>query len=315
MKLTGKYQNIYKVLLCLALLFLLDRTVGWGLRYLYFKPKEGKYHDLTYALDSTRADLVIVGSSRATHSYVAQQIQDSLHISCYNAGMWGTRFLHQYATLQTIVHRYHPKIIIWDYWEGLVKNELTYQDVASLDPFYNTHEEIRKVIDFAKPSEKYKMLSRVYPYNSTLMYNLNKVVNAYKSDKKEASVKGFVPLKHTWTEPLTVSSYNGATMPIDSNCVRFYKAAIAFCKKENIKLIMIESPYYGKYLQRPNYDVLAEQIAHEQDIPFLDMTNKGTLLTAGNFSEPKHLNENGAHLFTAEVIKAIRKHTDEIIKQ
>src|ERR1700761_5831322 len=120
------YTRLAKIALFIALVYVLDLVVGAGLKAIYFKPKEGKYFDQTYALDSTKAEILIQGSSKASHGYISQIIEDSLHMSCYNAGREGSNFLHQYATIHSMLTRYKPKIIIWDFWEGLYYNQPDY---------------------------------------------------------------------------------------------------------------------------------------------------------------------------------------------
>jgi len=301
------YKNVLKVLLCVGLVYVLDYLVGAGLRYLYFKPKEGKYYNLTYTIDSTKANIVVIGSSRASHSYVSQDIEDSLHLSCYNAGMEGAQFLHQYATIQSITKRYHPKIIIWDYWKGFEKNDLYYMEIGTLSPFYHSHPEIKALIDTTRPNEKYKLLSHIYPFNSTLFYNLNKSFSVYKSSEKDPSVKGWIPLHKLWEDKLQVAEYSGKVLPVDSNCISFYRSTIRYCKKNNIRLYIVASPYYGTYQKPANFDVLAQRIAREEGAPFFNYLNDSTLLSSGKyFSDVKHLNEEGAHLFTAKLVKAIQ---------
>lgn len=288
--------------------YLLDYATGTGLRYMYFKPTEGKFHDLTYALDSTRADLIIVGSSRASHGYVSQQIEDSLHLSCYNAGMEGAQFLHQYATVQSIIKRHKPKIIIWDYWKGLEQNELYYLELTSLAPYYFSHPEIKEIIDHTRPHEKYKMLCKVYPFNSTLFYNINKVLNIYKSAEKDRSAKGWIPLRRTWTEPLEHITAPAITLPLDTTCVKYLRATMNYCKQNNIKLFIVLSPYFAAYKNQANYDVAVEELAKIENTPLLNFFADSTLLaTPKYFAEPKHLNDQGAQIFTAKLIQAIKK--------
>ncbi|TFF39192.1 hypothetical protein [Mucilaginibacter psychrotolerans] len=306
-------KNLWKVLLCILLLIALDRLVGAGLRYLYFKPDTGKYHDLTYAIDSTRAEVVVIGSSRASHSYVSQVLEDSLGLSVYNAGMEGAKFLHQYATFKGITSRYKPKMIIWDYWEGLSYSELNYLELTTVSPYYFTHPAIQKLIDDTRPNEKYKMLCAVYPFNSSLVYNLNKSLSVYKNKEKSTSVKGWIPLERTWNEPLAVADSAGVGLPLDTNCVKLYTSAVKYCRENHIKLYMVQSPFFIAYRHPTYYDVVAQKIAAENGVPYFNFFNDSTALSSPKyFAEPRHLNDEGAHMFTTKLAIAIKKTEAEL---
>ena len=60
------------------------------------------------------ADIVILGSSRALHHYVPQIIEDTLGLTCYNAGTDGQGIILNYGRYQMLSQRYTPKIIIYD---------------------------------------------------------------------------------------------------------------------------------------------------------------------------------------------------------
>lgn len=77
---SGYLKLFTRLAIFAVLIYLMDFIVGSGMKKLYFTPKEGKFYDNTYAFDSTRADVLIVGSSKAAHNYVSQIIEDSLQL-------------------------------------------------------------------------------------------------------------------------------------------------------------------------------------------------------------------------------------------
>ena len=60
---------LIKTFIFLTILIMLDFSIGSILQYFYFKQKSGLLYRTTYSLDSTRADLLVLGSSTATHHY------------------------------------------------------------------------------------------------------------------------------------------------------------------------------------------------------------------------------------------------------
>ena len=301
------YLNVLLKLAILAvLIFVLDFVIGTGAKKLYFKPTEGKFYDETYAFDSTKADILIVGSSKAAHNYISQNIEDSLNLTSYNAGHEGARFLHQYALLKGILNRYHPKIIIWDYYIGFKLDPANYFELSTILPYYENHEEIRPIVDSRSEFEKYKMISKIYPYNSTIVYNANKLLGFYKNPEKDRSVKGFVPLRSKWKDEIKVSKKD--VVPLDSTCISAYKSIIKYCKSNNIQLVMVNSPLYKHFKSTPNYDRVAKEIAASENIPFLEYSTDTTFMNNQEyFNDPLHLNAEGAKLFTNKLISNIKE--------
>lgn len=300
-------QFLIKLSLFGVIIFLLDFAIGTGLKKLYFKAKEGKFYDQTYAFELTKADLLIIGSSKATHHYVSQKIEDSLRMSTYNAGGEGAHFLHQCALLKSIFKRYHPKVIIWDYYSGLKNDPVTYFQLSAILPHYETHHEIRPIVKLRSPFEKYKMLSKIYPYNSTIIYSINRAINFYKNPHKGKSIKGFIPLRKTWEHQI-VKYRRKELNPLDSNCIAEYKSIIKYCKSNNIQLYVVNSPLYRYFISKPNYDIVAREIADQENVTFLDYSTDTTFINNNHyFSDPIHLNVKGASVFTNKLITEIKK--------
>ena len=60
---------LLKCILFCAILFLLDFFLGNLLKYMYFRQGFGELYLTTYAIDSTKANVLIFGSSTANHHY------------------------------------------------------------------------------------------------------------------------------------------------------------------------------------------------------------------------------------------------------
>ncbi|MBQ2702662.1 MAG: hypothetical protein IJF63_02230, partial [Alistipes sp.] len=72
----------------------------------------------------TDVDVLIVGSSRASHHYDAQLLIDSINnytqssYSIYNAGIDGNFLNHNACRLESILDRYQPKLVIFEIGES-----------------------------------------------------------------------------------------------------------------------------------------------------------------------------------------------------
>ena len=154
----------------LLVVFIIDQVLGRTLRHYYFTSTSGENYRTTYALDSTNADIIILGSSRASHHYVPKIIKDSLGLSCYNTGRDGNFLLFNFAVFKSIVKRYSPKVVILDLNPfELYEAANSYDGLSTLLPYYWDKPELRGIIELRSRVERYKMLSAVYPFNSKIL--------------------------------------------------------------------------------------------------------------------------------------------------
>lgn len=239
-KLGMKYMS--KALLLFVLLLMTDRGVGYGLKWMYFNQKGEDFYYTTKALDKQTADLVILGSSRARNHYNPEILQDSLGISCYNAGRSGCFLVYQRAQLDLILDRYTPKAIILEVTPyDMTVGEGDYDRLSGLLP-YQHHASWQKVISIKSPWEKYKCWSAIYPYNSKFF----KMVKNLK-DRGVFHTNGFQPLEGFLKEEK--KDYTNS-VTIDSRKVEAMEYIIEVCKTKQIMLTMVTSPMYADVWRR-----------------------------------------------------------------
>src|ERR1700729_1741821 len=77
---------LVKLLVVALAVFIADAVIGRLMEHFYFRIRHGEQGRVNYAVDSTIAPIVVLGSYRASHHYVSAILQDSLHQPCYNAG-------------------------------------------------------------------------------------------------------------------------------------------------------------------------------------------------------------------------------------
>ncbi len=282
--------------------FVFDLLIGKSLNYNYFKAVEGENFQITHAMEKTKADVLIIGSSRANHHYIPKMIQDSLNLSCYNAGMDGCVLLYQNAILKSVLKRYVPKVIILDFIGGLEDEELSYDMLSMLTPYYDTHEEIREVVEQKSPFEKIKLLSNIYPHNSEV-YNILRNTN---HSNKRVTDNGYKPEEGVWQKEMdtikTVIPYE-----FDKTILAANKEFLHLAKNSGAKVIVIYSPIYLSFKQKQEIDFM-KKLCKEQKIPFWDFSNDSLFLNNKKyFKDVKHLNHIGASLYTNIIIEKLKK--------
>jgi hypothetical protein len=193
----GYKKFFIKLFIFLAIVVLFDFAIGAALRHYYFKQESGVQYRTTYSMEQTKADLVIFGSSRATHHYVPDVFEQRLNMSYYNVGRDGNFIFYHYAVLKSILKRYTPKIIILDISGAEFSvGQDSYDRLSALLPYYKTHPEIRPIVELKSEYEKIKLASSIYPFNSSIITIA--LGNAEFNKKRNDDTEGYVPLKKNW---------------------------------------------------------------------------------------------------------------------
>lgn len=295
---------LLKLLLVFAFVAVFDYLFGTILRHFYFKQESGLQYRTTYSLELTTEDVIIIGASRANHHYHPEVFEKRLGMSYYNTGRDGSPVFYHYAVLKCILKRYTPKIVIMDFTgEEFRKDQEGYDRLSSLLPYHKSHPEIRSIIELRGPYEKVKLLSSIYPYNSSLFTIA--VGNAEFNKKRRGDIKGYVPLGGVWNEPV-ITDNTQSDYEVDSNKVNAYSSFIKDCINAGTRLYIICSPYYFKTTQTDISFAMAQDIAQKNKIPFLNFF-KDSAFNSNNalFSDMVHLNDDGAKFFSNKVIDRI----------
>jgi len=182
-----------KIFYLFILVFILDFSIGYLLRYLYFNQKSGLQYRTTYSLEKTNQDIIILGPSTANHHYIPTIIEDSLNMTCYNTGRDGNGLLYNLAVQNAILKRYKPKLFIVDIRPSLLSDNFNdLERLSSLLPYYENHIEIREIVRKRSTFEDLKLISRIYPFNSSLLIIISNNLNHKKNSKIDYN--GYIPL-------------------------------------------------------------------------------------------------------------------------
>lgn len=289
-------QFFLRLLLIVSVIFVCDKGIGTILKHFYFRQESGAGYRSTYVIDSTFADILIFGSSRANHCYDPEIFEDSLHYTCYNAGRDGSYILYTYAMFKAVTRRYNPKLIIIDIRpEDLNYNSFEYDRLSLLLPYYQKHPEISRIIDFRGPFEKIKLISAIYPYNSLILQIL--IGNLEYNKDRVTDIKGYLPyfniMKNERIGTLQIGSFT-----IDENKNRALKDIISTCKQKRIDLVFVYSPVWS--ICQSGYSRAISELCSKNGIRFIDLSNYPTFLNHPEyFNDWDHLNNDGVRVFSS----------------
>jgi hypothetical protein len=293
-----------RLLILFMILFAIDYSLGSLFRYLYFKQESGELYRITYCIEKTHEDILVVGSSRANHHYHPDVFEKRLGLSFYNTGVDGEHIFYQAAILKGVLKRYAPKIVLLDFVEAeFDKDHASYDRLSSLLPYYYDHPEIRPILNLKSPYEKYKMLSKLYPYNSEI-FQIMLGETDYKKLKHE-DIKGYIPRLELWDEPIKTVVYP-EKYPLDTNKIKIFESMIKDCTSAGSKLYIVCSPYFFDAKNQEYSIRLGKQIAKKYNIDFFDFSDNPAFTKNANlFADFAHLNDSGAKLFSEMLIDSL----------
>jgi hypothetical protein len=279
----------------------MDLIFGNVLRHFYFKQKSGFYYHLIYSLDSTEAEVIILGSSRASRHYVPEIIEDSLNLTCFNTGVDGNYMFNNYAVYKSIIERYTPKVVLMDINPGEIYTGTEgYDQLAPLLPFYKTKKEIKSVIHLKSKFERLKLISKIYPFNSSLLA----IVTGILQTEDINVLKGYMPLFGNVSDT-TIGCRREENKEIDINKIKVLEALASDCDDRNIKLVFIQSPKYIKVIQETSVSLI-NKLASNHGAEFWNYVNDTVFLKPEYFKDANHMNNSGAYKFTRAIADRIK---------
>lgn len=295
---------ILKVSVFFLVVLVFDILSGKAFSYLADHAKGGDNMRNNYICNETNEDILVFGSSRAIHHYNPIIISDSLGMSCYNCGYDGNGAILSYGRYQLICQRYHPKVLIYDVIPkfDLLAGEDNHKYLGHLYPYYDK-KGISEVFESVDDTEKYKMMSQMYRYNS----KFHQIAADFVYPLYIVKANGFMPLNGD-VDTMRIKK-NNKVLP--SEKPKFDSLKIAYLNKfidesNGAKLIFLVSPMW--------YGITSEQLSPIRDIclqrniPFLDFSNDLKYVHNNTyFKDGSHLNARGADEFTKDLIVELRK--------
>lgn len=265
-----------------------------------------------YSLNKVTDDIIIVGSSRAETGYNSMILMDSLqNYNVFNCGGDDQGFFYTNLLVNSILDRYSPKCILWDFREDELGGK-PIENLSLVYPHYWKNEYIRKELDLIEGSQfKFLMWINAYRYNATAGRILRSQVNY---NKKSPSTYGFMgkdaKLNTMRIIPKDFEIKNGK---LDSVKVRKFKATAMRMKECGCKLVVIVSPMYNDYNQDNVYTRETEKICNDKDIMFIDDSHMDGFVHNNEFAyDNYHLNVKGANVFTRRLIGQIKNYILEL---
>lgn len=301
-------KNYFVLFIFLFVLVGMDRGVGKLFRYFYDTSRYGILGRQVYCMLQSDEDILILGSSTASHNYVPSVLRDSLRLSCYNAGSDGMAVYYHYGVLSSYKGKRLPKLVVYDLGvtDWYQSNSETFTLDAALDrlaPHYGETPELDTLFALNGWQEKVKQQSCMYAFNSKLV----QLIKCHWIPSYEDA--GYEALQDSMPANAVTGVREGGGVE-EKEKIHYLQKLIDYTKAHHIRLMMVISPKYYR-LQQDDYK-LGKEIAVRNNIPVIDLMNAPELMKPEYFADEAHLNDRGAQIFTSLVSEKIREIIDGV---
>jgi hypothetical protein len=313
---SSQYIKFFRNLaILIAILFICDRGIGYILGKQYYKQTHGDAQTGIYLLEHANEDVIIMGSSRASHHYNATLLERETGLTAFNGGRDEMVISYIEIMLDQLYKRNKPKFLILD----ITPHEISEShDIAVINqrvstnllPFLYKYPQLANTIDFSDNHEVLKSkISHIYPYNSQIAAILQ---NAY-TNFGHKTIKGYEPLYGNLDPTHYTVSLFGNGYPQQYPVYKRYedklKETLNEAKNNGVKVIAIVSPFYFPLnnVDANNSYKRMKEIFAENNIPFYDFSADSTYLqNTFLFRDDVHLNDSGATIFSKQVSTIVK---------
>lgn len=292
-------KKIRFVALFLVTLLCADLLVGASTKLIIEHAPLTQYNlsNTIQTLFHQNSDILILGASRAHHSFNPQIIQKETGLTCFNGGRSYVKMDYFNLCVASYLKRCTPKLIILDISSDMMEapNDDQFKKLKCL---YGICAPLTEAMYSAyNPLERAKLHSSLYKNNR--LYN--EVLQLYLS-KRCPELCGFQPLDGEYQTPYVIS-----TEPFTADAVRLSKLndIVSLCRNHNVKLIITYAPTL-RLTTRNGVSQWLSRYCKTKNIPYYDFSwEKKYYLHPELFNDEVHLNSHGAKIFTHEFIPVI----------
>lgn len=295
-----------------VLAYPLDRLLSYWMAKSHAYPGDVEVWNDIYS-DTLQADLVVHGSSRAWMHFDTPMIQDSLGITAYNLGVDGHGFRVQHLRhLEFMDHAPPPKVV------------LMLADMINLQPSTRLYG-MEQFLPFLAGNERMADYLAHYEGLGPADFHLPLVRFAGQKDAWRNAIltwlrdpgryrrRGYAGMEKVWTMDQDSAEVEWAKLEVrvDPELVALYESFLQDMADKGITVILVDPPEFRPFQLRVQGREQALEVhrraAARFGLSYLDYSDHPIGLDRSLFYNATHLNRRGATLFTAQLIKDLRR--------
>ena len=299
-------------LIALPALFAVDFIINQGLRTINFT--NGCLNDIYNS--KVKADLVVIGGSRAKFQYDPAIIDSVLQTNSFNLGVSGWPFHLQNAIFQIYMqHNKKPKYIIQNIDAFTLTWRPDFFEYEQFIPYANDSivQKFTHMLD-----GHFTIMERWFPL---FIYNnhfdlMTKGFSSYFTCCRQnlnPTYKGYIPHLENWDgtfDQFKKDNPGGVRFSYSDTTLLEFKKYLEYCAQNDIKIIFVYAPTYFEEIKMINnisdiYNIY-KNLSIKYQIPILDYTNDSISYNSKYFMNSQHMNKSGSELFTKKLANDLK---------
>lgn len=294
------YKLLRNGLLVLILLVVADRLLGKIIEHYFFTEQQGDSAVTTHGVLHANEDILIFGSSRASHHYIPELISQKTGLSCYNLGRDGMKLKYYEALLKAVLSYHIPKIVILDLdlTDFEIGNDEEQRLTTVFMPYINRSKKVHDLI-YTESKKEFSLA------NISSLYRVNSLPISILQHHLEIGQKqfnGYEPLIGSMPKIERVRYIENKTYKESADKLAAFENFVKETQAKKIKLYVLISP--GMKILKYNGIKTADSILSKYDLRTYNYSELFEPDAYDIFYDGTHLNENGAKAFTSTVIAA-----------
>lgn len=270
-----------------------DFIFGKAMFYAESQSSSKNYHCMYEAYE----DILVLGSSYAVRNIVPSVIEDSLGVSCYNAGEAGNGSIVAWARYNMFIKNHTPKLIIYTLTPGYdyVKSDDYSKYLNIVKPYYGHEESVVNMYDDLMDwSDGLILNSNFVKFNSYGAQNIY-----YWISGKNTGLKGYEPLYEILTPYKIMKKQEDEAYETDLQKMNYLEMLFADATKREIPILCVLPPIYNDNSSMFQYENGLD-LCDRYSIPVINHIKcEGITQNAQYFNDIAHLNDKGAKLYSS----------------
>ncbi len=298
-----------RMIAILAVLAIIDVVIGvlgdTIILKLNNKIYDGDIALLNYSLNKVEPDILIVGSSTAQSDYDPDIFEDRLSCNskklfCFNAGASTQGLPYDYALIRSVIGRNKPKHIILDIIPLQLYQGFSEEQQSRIRPFVGVNQYVKEAFIH---NTSYREILLLH----SNMYRLNtEFFKLALSFMKNTGSNGFYRHEGSLKK---IPNFVKEAIPSELNKMAFceLKRIVSLCKDNGVLLTIVVSPCLNHRYSNDEAESFLKTYCASERICFINYKDNRFFQKCNFFHDQRHMNVNGARLFSSAVAKKINE--------
>lgn len=274
-----------------------DKTEATSISNFYYEPKD-------------TLDVVFFGSSHMFTDVYPMELWNDYGIASYNFGQGLQSLPLSYYSVQEVINKQHPKLIVIEMYMSLVDTKIVNAPSAhkTLDNIPLSLTKIKAIKDCIEPEARLEYLLTLSAYHSRWKSLTGKDFDINKYDYQ----KGALVYKGVYQQETPEIIDSSLTQDITEIPLEYINKIIDLCDKKNTDLLFVTTPYYASPEEQKKLNMVYS-IAEKADVKYLNLfyyLDELKFDYSTDMFDTAHQNVSGAKKTTSFLGKYIKDNYD-----